>query len=200
MRSSKVFVGWMEKWAGRPLFFSEMQTEDHGIIQRIEHIAAPVVEEEGFEIWQIVFRPDAKQWMLRVTIDKIDSTNENGLTGVTLDELTRVHRQLSDLLDTHDAIPQRYTLEVSSPGINRPLLRPSHYERYLGQRIRLQARCAQHDRRVFNGLLSEVGGKQVSIEDGEVGLVHIPWEEVANANVEHEFSTRGQKKKSAKRR
>jgi ribosome maturation factor RimP len=177
-----------------------MQTGDHDIIRQIEHIAAPVVEEEGFEIWQIVFRSEAKQWMLRVTIDKRDSTSENGLTGVTLDNLTHVHRQLSDLLDTHDVIPQHYTLEVSSPGINRPLLRPSHYERYLGQRIRLQARRAQHDRRIFNGLLSGVGEKQVSVEDGEVGLVHIPWEEVTDANVEHEFPAGGQKKKSVKRR
>ena len=183
-----------------PTFFSEMQTGDHDIVRQIEHIAAPVVEEEGFEIWQIIFRPEAKQWMLRVTIDKIDRKSENGATGVTLDELTHVHRQLSDLLDTHDVTPQRYTLEVSSPGINRPLLRPSHYEHYLGQRIRLQARQAQHDRRVFNGLLRGVGEKQVSIEDREVGLVHIPWEEVADANVEHEFPTGGQKKKSAKRR
>ena len=191
----------MGKWAGRPLFFSEMQSGDHNIIRHVEHLAAPIVEEEGFEIWQIVFRSDAKQWMLRVTIDRIDSVDhegENGVTGVTLDELTHVHRQLSDLLDTHDVIPRRYTLEVSSPGINRPLLRPSHYERYLGQRIRLQARRAQHDRRVFSGLLSEVGGKQVNIEDEEVGLVHIPWEEVSKANVEHEFPIRGQKKKSAK--
>ena len=177
-----------------------MQIGAHDIIQQIEQIAAPVVEEEGFEIWQIVFRSEAKQWMLRVTIDKIDSTSENGLTGVTLDELTHIHRQLSDLLDTHDIIPQRYTLEVSSPGINRPLLHPSHYARHLGQRIRLQTKHAQHDRRIFNGLLSKVGEKQVSIEDTEVGLVDIPWEEVADANVEHEFPAGGQKKKSAKRR
>lgn len=193
----------MEKWAGCPLFFSEMQSGDHDIIRHVEHIAAPVVEEEGFEIWQIVFRPEAKQWMLRITIEKIespDSANKDGGTGVTLDELSHVHRQLSDLLDTHDIIPQRYTLEVSSPGINRPLLRPSHYKRALGQRIRLQARRAQSDRRVFSGLLSEVGEKQVSIQDEELGLVHIPWEEVSEANVEHEFLIGGQKKKNAKRR
>ena len=177
-----------------------MQTGDHDIIRQIEHIVAPLAEEEGFEIWQIVFRSEAKQWMLRITIDKTDSTSENGLAGVALDELTYIHRQLSDLLDTHDVISQRYTLEVSSPGINRPLLCPSHYERYLGQRIRLQSRRAQYDRRVFDGLLSEVGEKQVSIEDREIGPVHIPWEEVADANVEYEFPAGGQKKKSAKKR
>jgi len=65
--------GWgeVEKWAGGPLFFSEMQSEDHDIIRHVEHLAAPVVEEEGFEIWQIVFRSEAKQWMLRVQIVKI---------------------------------------------------------------------------------------------------------------------------------
>ena len=177
-----------------------MQTGAHDIIRRIEDIASPVIQEEGFEIWQIIFRPEKKQWMLRVTIDKTDRTSKDGLAGVSLDDLAHVHRQLSDLFDTHDVIPQRYTLQVSSPGINRPLLRQSHYRRYIGQRVRLEARRAQYDRRIFNGRLSEVGGKRVSIEDGEVGLVHIPWEEVGQASVEHEFPIGGKKNKGAKRR
>lgn len=174
-----------------------MQSGDQDIIRQVERIAAPVVEEEGFEIWDLVFRSEAGQWVLRLTIDR---PLHDQARGVTLDDLTWVHRQLSDVLDTHDLIPRRYTLEVSSPGIDRPLLRPSHYQRYCNQRIRLQTKSVQHDRRVFTGLLREVGDSQVSIEDGAVGLVHISWQDIVKANVEHEFPAKGQKKKHTRRR
>ena len=169
-----------------------MQSGDLDIIRRVECIAAPVVEEEGFEIWDLVFRSEARQWVLRLTIDR---PLQDQTSGVTLDDLTRVHRQLSDVLDAHDLIPRRYTLEVSSPGVDRPLLRPSHYQRYYNQRIRLQTKSAQHDRRVFTGFLREVGESQVSIEDEAVGLVHILWHDIVKANVEYEFPAKGQKKK-----
>ena len=98
-----------------------MQAAIQDIIQRVEALATPLVEEEGIELWGVNFRQETGRWVLRLALDREG--------GVTLDELTRIHRQLSDLLDVHDLVPWRYTLEVSSPGINRPLLRPSHYQR-----------------------------------------------------------------------
>jgi len=102
------------------------------IIRQVTALVSPVVEEGGIELWGVDFRSESGRWVLRLTLDCEG--------GISLDDLTRGHRQLSDLLDAHDPVPWRYTLEVSSPGINRPLLRPSHYRRYLGQRVRIQTR------------------------------------------------------------
>lgn len=177
-----------------------MESGDQDIIRQVERIAAPVVEEEGLEIWELVFRSEARQWVLRLTLDRPGRDQSDHEVGVSLDDLTRIHRQLSDVLDAYDLIPRRYTLEVSSPGIDRPLIRPSHYQRYLNQRIRLQTKSVLYDRHVFAGLLREVGDSQVGIEDGDLGLVHISWQDIAKANVEHEFPAKGQKKKRTGRR
>jgi ribosome maturation factor RimP len=95
------------------------------IIQQFENLAAPIVEEEGMEIWAADLRQEGGRWILRLMLEREG--------GASLDDLTRVHRQLSDLLDVHDLVPWRYTLEVSTPGVNRPLVRPDHYRRYVGQ-------------------------------------------------------------------
>lgn len=174
-----------------PLFL-EMRSGDQDIVRQVERIAAGVVEAAGCEIWELVFRSEARQWILRITLDREG--------GVPLDELRQVHRELSDVLDAHDLIPRRYTLEVSSPGINRLLLRPSHYTRYLGQRIRLQTTSVRHGQRTFRGLLRETDERQISIEDKSLGVVHIPWQAIARAQVDYEFPVGGQKKKNVGRR
>ena len=168
-----------------------MQSAIQDIIRRVETLAIPLVEEEGIELWGVNFRQETGRWVLRLALDREG--------GVTLDELTRIHRQLSDLLDVHDLVPWRYTLEVSSPGINRPLLRPSHYQRYLGKRVRIQTRSAQHGRRVFVGTLDEVGEAEIRLVDGDVGEVRISWDEVVKATAEHPFPVPGGKKKGAQR-
>jgi ribosome maturation factor RimP len=157
-----------------------MQSEIQDIVRRVEALATPLVEEEGIELWRVDFRSEAGHWVLRLALDREG--------GVTLDELTRVHRQLSDVLDAHDPIPWRYTLEVSSPGINRPLLRPSHYRRYCGKRVRVHSQQECYGRRVFVGILSAVREDGISLVDEDVGEVHLPWEEVRKATAEYDFS------------
>jgi ribosome maturation factor RimP len=166
-----------------------MQPAIQDIVRHVEQLAAPLVEGEGAEIWSIDLRPEAGQWVLRVMLDREG--------GVTLDDLTRVHRQLSDVLDAHDPVPWRYTLEVSSPGVNRPLVRPGHYRRFLGQRVRVRTKTAQSGRRVFVGLLCEVGEGAVAVHDHDVGMVHIPWEDIVKATTEPDFFVGAQKKKNA---
>ena len=121
---------------------------------------------------------------IQAALDGVERVTLECENGVSLDDCTRVHRQLSDLLDVHDPIPWRYTLEVSSPGINRPLLRPSHYRRYLGQPIRLRAKTAHNSRRVFVGPLCQVEEEHIGIVDQDVGNVHIAWEDIAHARVD----------------
>jgi len=161
------------------------------IIRQVTALAHPLVEEEGIELWGVDFRSEGGRWVLRLTLDREG--------GISLDDLTRVHRQLSDLLDAHDLVPWRYTLEVSSPGVNRPLLRPSHYQRYLGKRVRIQTRQLQHGRRVFVGTLQEVGQGQVALLESNIGEVQIAWGDILKATAEHDFPVPGGKKKGARR-
>jgi ribosome maturation factor RimP len=169
-----------------------MQSEIQDIVRRVEALATPLVAEEGIELWGVDFRSEAGHWVLRLALDREG--------GVTLDELTRIHRQLSDLLDAHDSVPWRYTLEVSSPGVNRPLLRPGHYRRYCGKRVRVHTRQERQGRRVFVGVLNAVGEDRISLVDGDVGEVQIPWEDIRKATAEHDFSaSKGGKKKGPQR-
>jgi ribosome maturation factor RimP len=147
-----------------------MQGAIQEIIRQFETLSAPIVAEEGMEIWAADLRQEGGRWVLRLMIDREG--------GASLDDLTKVHRQLSDLLDVHDLVPWRYTLEVSSPGVNRPLLRPDHYRRYLGQRVRIQARTMQKGRRMFVGKLTGVEEERVCIIDGDIGEVWIPLDDV----------------------
>jgi ribosome maturation factor RimP len=165
-----------------------MRPEVQDIIQRIETLTTPLIAEAGIELWGIDFRPELGRWVLRLSLDCE--------SGVSLDELTRVHRELSDLLDAHDFIPWRYTLEVSSPGIDRPLLRPAHYHRFRGERVRVQTQEEQQGRRVFIGKLTVVEDHHIVVTDETVGDTRIAWEDIRKATVEHDFmASKGEKKK-----
>lgn len=155
-----------------------MQPSVREIIQQVETLAAPLAEDEGFELWGVDLLTENGRWVLRVLLDH---TN-----GVTLDDCTRVHRQLSDVLDVHDPLPWRYTLEVSSPGLQRPLFRPSQCQRYMGQPIRLQTKTAQDGQRAFIGPICAVEEEEnaISIVDQERGQVRVSWANVARAHVD----------------
>lgn len=168
-----------------------MQDTIQGIIRQFETLAVPVVEEEGLELWAADLRQESGRWILRLMLEREG--------GASLDDLTRVHRRLSDMLDVHDIVPWRYTLEVSSPGVNRPLVRPDHYRRYSGQRVRIQTKTAQDGRRMFLGILKQVEEDRVCIIDGDVGEAWISLGNVKKAASEYEFPAIGVKRKGAQR-
>src|SRR3970040_867638 len=125
-------------------------------VGRVWELAAPLAESEGMEIVDIELRHERSGGgrVLRLYLDKAG--------GPTLDDLSRVSRQLSELLDSHDAVEGAYTLEVSSPGINRPLKRPEHFARYIGKRVRIKTRDSIGGRRSFLGILQEVSDGRVA--------------------------------------
>jgi ribosome maturation factor RimP len=112
--------------------------------------------------------------------------------GVTLDDCSAVSRELSDILDVEDYIPDNYTLEVSSPGICRPLKKPADYERFLGHLVKVRtfealADDAGNKRKSFVGTLQGLAGGEISIDLKEGAHASIPLAKVAKANLEFEF-------------
>jgi len=150
------------------------------VAERVWEIAEPLVTHEGLEIVDVEFRRESRGLVLRLYLDRA-----GGEGGVSLDDLTRVSRQLGDLLDVHDAVSGSYNLEVSSPGINRRLRRPDHFRRYLGKKVRVRTAGPLDGRRAFVGVLEAVDAEAIVV--GEAGSRHsIRFAEIAQANYEPE--------------
>lgn len=155
--------------------------ERTAVAQRVWELAEPLMVSQGLELIDVQFRPEAGRVVLRLLIDRPTG-------GVTLAELGQVSRELGDLLDVHNAVPGRYQLECSSPGLNRPLLREAHYRRALGQQIAVRTRDQVVDRRGFHGILERVDADGITLRDPAVGAVDIPFAVIEKANTEYQFT------------
>src|SRR5207248_8180162 len=136
------------------------------VTQRVWELAEPLALAGGLELVDVQYRPEGGRIVLRLLLDRPEG-------GVTLDELTRVSRELGDLLDAHDAVPGRYQLECSSPGINRPLLRAAHYHRALGERVWVQTRAPIGGRRRFRGTLRAGSAVDITLAEPDAGCVEL---------------------------
>jgi ribosome maturation factor RimP len=157
-------------------------TRERAEISRVWELVAPVAAEEGMEVVEIQCRHEGGRGgrVLRIYLDKEGGPN--------LDELSRVSRQVSDLLDVHDPVMGPYVLEVSSPGINRPLKRREHFARFVGKRVRVRTQDMIGGRRSFLGMLKEVTEDSIVI-DQEKNEFRIPLALVDKANYEHDWGS-----------
>lgn len=126
------------------------------IIAAIEEYADPVLGDLGLELVEVQFRREGHGWVLRIYIDKEQ--------GVNLDDCAQASREISTWLDVEEVIEQSFHLEVSSPGLERPLKKPADFERFAGRKARIKLREPREDRFVFTGILE-------SIQDNEVTLI-----------------------------
>ena len=150
-------------------------------ITRVWELAAPLAKDQGMEVVDIELRHEGSRGgrVLRLYLDKEGGPN--------VDDLSRVSRQLSEVLDDLDALEGAYTLEVSSPGINRPLKRPEHFTRFVGKRIRVRTRDMINGRRSFLGTLQAVLEDQIALkQDG--AQYQIPFSVIEKSNYEHDWS------------
>ena len=147
-----------------------------------EQILAPL----GLALVDLEYKREGRDMVVRLFIENL---NEGG---ITLDICSAVSRELSDILDVEDFLPENYTLEVSSPGICRPLKKIADYQRFLGHLVKVRtfeslADDAGNKRKTFIGKLVGVEGGAVSIALTEGQHALIPLEKVAKANLEFEF-------------
>ena len=166
-----------------PTFFIKQKVNMAGvqaIRKKVEEIAERVISSEGMELLLVEYKQQGGRWVLTVYIDKEG--------GVGLNDCQNISRQLSTILDVEDVIPQRYTLEVSSPGLNRPLVKEKDYNRFRGRKVKIETLNPIEGRKRFIGSI-------IGCHDGMVSLVlkkgeqpvTIPLKEVAKARLKVEF-------------
>jgi ribosome maturation factor RimP len=145
------------------------------IVDRVRTIAHTILSEEGMELVDIEYRRESKGWVLRLYLDKEG--------GVTLDDCTRVSQEVGRSLDIEDLLQNPYTLEVSSPGLTRPLKTEKDFMKYRHRLIRIKTVKPIENRRQFKGRLLGVSENRIEIEIDGV-IFQIPLSNVAKANLE----------------
>jgi ribosome maturation factor RimP len=163
------------------------------VTRRVWELSEPLARAAGLELVDVQYRPEGGRLILRLLLDRsADHPVEVPGAGVTLDELARVSRELGDVLDAHDAVPGRYHLECSSPGLDRPLVRPEHFRRAVGRRVRVRMQEPIDGRRQFRGVLEGATEQTITVRDPDVGVVSLALDGVERATTEFEFpSPRG---------
>ena len=148
------------------------------VIKDVETVALPVLEELGFELVEVQYRREQNGWVLRLIIDKQD--------GISLGDCAAVSREISQLLDIEEFIDQAYSLEVSSPGLNRPLKRIADFERFVGRQAKIKTTEPIAGEHVFVGKINKTEGESIILEVGgkEVTILFI---QIAKARLEVEF-------------
>jgi ribosome maturation factor RimP len=121
----------------------------------LQAIIGPAVNALGYELWGCELHPHGYRSILRVYID-----NERG---VTVADCIRASRQINAVLDVEHAMAGHYELEVSSPGLDRPLFTLEQYERFIGQQVRIRLRIPQQERRQYVGILQAVEAGQITL-------------------------------------
>jgi ribosome maturation factor RimP len=138
-----------------------------------------MLAERGLELVEVEFRREPQGWVLRIYMDKPG--------GITLDDCQRVSEELSDHLDVEDFIDHPYHLEVSSPGLDRPLTRPADYVRYAGQAARIATRGSVDGRHNFRGRLAGLQDGVVLLDLADGTRASIPLELILRARLEPEL-------------
>ena len=154
------------------------------VTQAVTDLATSIMAPLGLELVDLEYKKEGRDMALRLFIDKPG--------GVTLDDCAGVSRELADILDVEDIVPVHYTLEVSSPGLNRPLKKIADYERYAGKLIKVRTFELLPDdegnkRKSFLGELLGLDNGVVRIRLTEGQTAAIPLDKVAKSNLEFEF-------------
>jgi ribosome maturation factor RimP len=150
------------------------------VASKVEEIAQRVAESEGIEIVEVEVKGGGNQRFVRISIDKPD--------GVTHADCELISQQVGTILDVEDVLPGgRYTLEVSSPGVERKLLRPQDYERFRGKKAKVTLREELEGRRTWEGILAGLDGGVAGLEVEPGKTLRFPLDQVHKANLKFEW-------------
>jgi len=147
--------------------------------EQIQRLLDPILHSLGLTLWDMEFRKQGPQWLLRIYIDR-----EPG--GVTLGDCEAVSRDLGTVLDIEEIVPHAYTLEVSSPGLDRSLTRPEHYRKCQGSLVKIKTYQPITGGKIFKGKLAglEEEDTVVVLEQDNGATLRIPLDNVSKASLE----------------
>ncbi len=141
------------------------------IEDKIEQLVMPIINENGYELVDIEFLKENSNWYLRIYVDKQG--------GFTIDDCELVSKSLGEILEKDDPIDKSYILEVSSPGLDRPLKKESDFERYKGEVVDVKLYKAINKTKQFQGILKGLENNIVTIEDDTGKFLSFPRQEIA---------------------
>jgi ribosome maturation factor RimP len=150
--------------------------------EKIRQLIEPVIESEGMEVVDIECLKMKFRWLVRIYIDKEG--------GVTIADCSEISKQAGDILDVYDVLPGSYTLEVSSPGLDRPLTRDKDFIKYRGSAVRIKTGEKLDGVKNFHGILIDYldeDGRKTVIVDVSGKNYHIPRDLVVKAHLVYEF-------------
>ena len=149
--------------------------------EEVEKLVFPILEEERMELIDIEYKMGRGRGrgILRLYIDKPD--------GVKIDDCERVSKRIDSILDNSDIIGGRYLLEVSSPGLDRPLKKEEDFKRFIGRPIKVKTFSPIDNQKTFVGTLKDYKEEVVTLETKEEKIIEIPMKNIAKANLEIEF-------------
>jgi ribosome maturation factor RimP len=145
------------------------------VIEKVEEFANTLLPSLGLELVDVQFRREGSGWVLRIFIDIEE--------GVTVDHCAAVSREISDFLDVEDLIDHPFNLEVSSPGIERPLRSPAEFERFAGKKARVKLREAVDGQKVYVGIIQRVDADSIELVLEDDSTVRLPFELMRKARL-----------------
>jgi ribosome maturation factor RimP len=166
-------------------------------VDRVLKLAEPIAGEFGLEVLELELKGQPPRRLLRVILDSSTPSR-----AVTLDDCATVSRRLGDVLEANEAVSGSYLLEVSSPGVNRPLRTPEHFRRVVGDRVRVRFRVPCGDVRGLVARLVAAEDERLVLESESGTVIETTVDNVERANLEFEFrepAKPGGRKKNRKR-
>jgi ribosome maturation factor RimP len=144
--------------------------------EKIEKLIAPVADELGYELVRVQMQGGARRTTLQIMAERRDRA------AMLVEDCARLSRAISTVLDEADPITEEYMLEVSSPGIDRPLMKRADYERFMGHDVKLEMNAPVDGRKRFQGAMTAIEGDNLLL-DGEAGSASLPLEQIKNAKL-----------------
>lgn len=150
------------------------------VASKVEEIAQRVAQSEGIEIVEVEVKGGGAHRFVRISIDKPE--------GVTHGDCELISHQVGTILDIEDVVPgAHYTLEVSSPGVERKLVKLGDYERFQGKKAKIVLKEPIDQKRTFEGALAGIAGDEIALEIAPGETVRVPFDRVQKANLKFEW-------------
>lgn len=157
------------------------------LIERLEELVQPILDDLGLELVDVIYQREDRGWILRFLLDKSG--------GINLDTCAAASREISAILDVENVIDTAFILEVSSPGVERPLKKPRDFKRFTGQLVKIKTVVAidpderGRNRKTFIGTLDGLFAEDVlvTLKEKKAVQVKIPLDQIDAANLEYEF-------------